>query len=94
METGVLTKLNVAFSRDQQHKVYVQHKMYKHGAAFYEWLESGAYVYICGKKEPMSHDVENMMIQIIAEFGNKSEDQAKQYILAMKEQGRYLRDVY
>jgi sulfite reductase (NADPH) flavoprotein alpha-component len=94
VETGVLSRLNVAFSRDQQQKVYVQHKMLKHGAAFYEWLESGAYVYICGKKEPMSNDVERAMLTIIMEHGGRTEDQALQYIDRLKEQGRFLKDVY
>jgi len=94
VETGVLTKLNVAFSRDQQQKIYVQHKMQRHGAEFFEWLESGTYIYICGKKEPMSYDVEDTMIRIIIEFGRKTEEQAKQYLMTLKEQGRYLKDVY
>ncbi len=58
MQTGVLTKMNVAFSRDQETKIYVQHKMLQHSKEFYEWLQNGAYVYICGAKEPMSVDVE------------------------------------
>ena len=94
VETGVLTRLNVAFSRDQQQKIYVQHKIQKHGAAFFEWLEGGAYVYICGKKEPMSVDVENTIIDVIQEFGNRNETQARQYLERMKEEGRFLKDVY
>ncbi|RYG04327.1 MAG: sulfite reductase [Chitinophagaceae bacterium] len=94
VETGVLTKLNVAFSRDQKQKIYVQNKMQANGAEFYSWIEGGAYIYICGKKEPMSFDVENTIINIITEFGGKTEEQAKQYLSNMKEQGRYLRDVY
>ncbi|MET0242011.1 MAG: flavodoxin domain-containing protein [Flavitalea sp.] len=94
VETGVLTKLNVAFSRDQKQKIYVQNKMQANGAEFYSWLEGGAYIYICGKKEPMSFDVENTIINIIKESGGKTEEQAKQYLSNMKEQGRYLRDVY
>ncbi len=94
VETGVLTRLNVAFSRDQQQKIYVQHKIQKHGAAFFEWLEGGAYVYICGKKEPMSVDVENAILAVIEEFGNRNEVQAQQYLERMKEEGRFLKDVY
>ncbi len=94
VETGVLTKLNVAFSRDQQQKIYVQHKIRKHGAEFFNWLESGAYVYICGKKEPMSNDVEQTMLQVIAEHGARTEEQAQQYLDLLKEQGRFLKDVY
>ena len=94
VETGVLTKVNVAFSRDQPEKIYVQHKMLRHGAEFFQWLESGAYVYVCGAKEPMSVDVENTLLNIIEQFGNKSKDGAQQYLDKMREEGRYLKDVY
>lgn len=94
VQTGVLTKLNVAFSRDQASKIYVQHKMLENSAAFWEWLESGAYIYICGAKEPMSVDVEYAILQIIERFGNRSSQQAIEYLDKMKEEGRYLKDVY
>ncbi|HSC38734.1 MAG TPA: hypothetical protein VLD19_12715, partial [Chitinophagaceae bacterium] len=94
VETGVLTKMNVAFSRDQAKKIYVQHKMQQHGADLYRWLESGAYLYLCGAKEPMSVDVENSLLDIIQTFGNKSTDAAQQFLDQLKEEGRYLKDVY
>ena len=94
LETGVLSKVDVAFSRDQKDKVYVQHKMYKNGEQFFEWLDSGAYVYVCGAKDPMSVDVENSILKIIEDFGNRSKDEAVEYLDMMKEDGRYLKDVY
>ncbi|AEW03202.1 sulfite reductase [Niastella koreensis] len=94
IQTGVLTKVNVAFSRDQKTKIYVQHKMLEHAKAFYEWLQNGAYVYICGAKEPMSVDVENTILQIIERFGSKSSAQAVEYLNQLKEEGRFLKDVY
>jgi sulfite reductase (NADPH) flavoprotein alpha-component len=94
VDTGVLTRLNVAFSRDQKEKIYVQHKMHREGQEFYHWLNNGAFVYICGAKEPMSVDVENMILQIIEEFGGHSKEGAVEYLNAMKEEGRYLKDVY
>lgn len=94
LETGVLTKLTVAFSRDQQEKVYVQHKMLRYASEFYEWLENGAHIYICGAKEPMSVDVENTLLLIIRQCGNKSLQEANEYLNALKEEGRYLKDVY
>jgi sulfite reductase (NADPH) flavoprotein alpha-component len=94
MQTGVLTKVNVAFSRDQKSKIYVQHKMLENAKAFYEWLQNGAYVYICGAKEPMSVDVEYTILQIIERFGSKSGAQAVEYLNQLKEEGRYLKDVY
>jgi sulfite reductase (NADPH) flavoprotein alpha-component len=92
--TGVLTKVNLAFSRDQKEKLYVQHKMLQHGAELYEWLEGGGYFFVCGKKDPMSVDVEKTLLQIIAEYGKKTGAEAKQYLEHMEEQGRYEKDVY
>ena len=94
LETSVLTKLSVAFSRDQNEKVYVQHKMMAQAAEFYDWLENGAHVYICGAKEPMSVDVENTLLLIIRQCGNKSLQEANDYVDALKAEGRYLKDVY
>ncbi len=93
-ETGILTRFNGAFSRDQQEKVYVQHKMLENAATFYEWLTSGAYVYVCGAKEPMSVDVENTLLQIIGLGAGSSPEEAAVYLEQLKEEGRYLKDVY
>ena len=94
VETGTLTSVNVAFSRDQAEKIYVQHKMLKHGAAFYDWLHNGAYVYICGAKDPMSIDVEKAILSIISQHGKMDEQRAEAYLDQLKEEGRYLKDVY
>jgi sulfite reductase (NADPH) flavoprotein alpha-component len=94
VETNLLTKIDTAFSRDQQEKIYVQHKIQKHGAEFFEWLEAGSYVYLCGAKEPMSFDVEQTILQIIEQFGERSKEEAKQYLENLKETGRYRTDVY
>lgn len=91
IDTRVLTKVNVAFSRDQHQKVYVQHKMQKHGKELFSWLESGSSVYICGAKQPMSVDVENALLEIISEHGNTN---AKEYLDKLKDEGRYRKDVY
>jgi len=93
-ETGVLTRVNVAFSRDQKEKIYVQHKMLEHGAELFAWLNGGASFYVCGKKDPMSIDVENTLLQIIEKYGSKSADDAKKYLEQVKEEGRYEKDVY
>src|SRR6185312_15249366 len=94
VETNLLTKIDIAFSRDQQEKIYVQHKIQKNGAEFFEWLEAGSYVYLCGAKEPMSLDVEQTILQVIEQFGERSKEEAKQYLENLKETGRYLTDVY
>jgi sulfite reductase (NADPH) flavoprotein alpha-component len=79
VETNLLTKIDIAFSRDQPEKIYVQHKIQKNGAQFFEWLEAGSHVYLCGAKEPMSKDVEHAILEIIETFGERSEEEAKQY---------------
>jgi len=93
-ETGVLTNVSLAFSRDQQEKIYVQHKMLENAAAIYEWLQGGASFFVCGKKEPMSHDVEKALLHIIQQQGNKTAEQAMHYLEEMEKEGRYEKDVY
>jgi len=92
--TGVLTHINTAFSRDQAHKVYVQHKMQKHATQLFHWLQSGAHVYVCGAKEPMSADVEETLLSIIRQEGNRNAAQAESFLNDLKESGRYIKDVY
>ncbi|MCM3387415.1 assimilatory sulfite reductase (NADPH) flavoprotein subunit [Ureibacillus chungkukjangi] len=94
LKSGVLTKLDVAFSRDKEEKVYVQHKMQKHAAELFQWLEQGATFYVCGDKNHMAADVHNTLLHIIAKQGNKTEEQAKEYLDDLRKQKRYQRDVY
>ncbi len=93
-ETGVLTKVGLAFSRDQQQKIYVQHRMLEQAAELYNWLEDGASFFVCGKKDPMSHDVEKTLLHIIQQQGNKTAEQAMHYLELMEQEGRYEKDVY
>lgn len=92
--SGTLSNVHLAFSRDQQEKVYVQHKMLQHGAELYEWISNGAIIYVCGAKEPMSVDVESTLVQIIQQYGNKTSEAALELTYEMKEAGRLLKDVY
>lgn len=94
LQTGVITKLSLAFSRDQQQKIYVQHKMQKHAAELFEWIDNGASVYVSGTKDPMSKDVENTLLEIIREKGKKSDEEANTYLKKLKDEGRYEKDVY
>lgn len=93
-ETGVLTKISLAFSRDQPEKIYVQHRMMEQGAELYNWIQSGAHIYLCGKKDPMSVDVEHTLVEIIEKFGEKTKEEAKEYFQQMQAEGRYSEDVY
>lgn len=94
LETGVLAKLNTAFSRDQEHKIYVQHRMQQHAAELFNWIENGASIFVSGTKEPMSIDVEQTLINIIARHKNIDEQKATEYLGELKESGRYHKDVY
>jgi len=94
LKSGVLSKLDVAFSRDQPEKVYVQHRMLERGAELYAWLEEGANFYVCGDAERMAVDVHEALVKVIAEHGGRSAAEAEDYIDAMRKQKRYQRDVY
>lgn len=93
-DTGVLTKISLAFSRDQAEKIYVQHKMLEEAAELYRWIECGASFFVCGKKDPMSHDVQQTLLHIIQQQGNKTAEQAMHYLEEMEKEGRYEKDVY
>ncbi|OLS38223.1 sulfite reductase [NADPH] flavoprotein, alpha-component [Alkalihalophilus pseudofirmus] len=94
LKDGVLTKMDVAFSRDTEEKVYVQHRMLEASKELYEWLEQGAVVYICGDEKHMAHDVHMTLIDIIEKEGQMSREKAEQYLADMQQQKRYQRDVY
>ncbi|MFC4994032.1 assimilatory sulfite reductase (NADPH) flavoprotein subunit [Rubritalea tangerina] len=94
LKSGALSKLDVAFSRDQPEKVYVQDKMLAQGEEIYKWLEAGAYFYVCGDAERMAKDVNQALIDIVAQHGGKSADDAAAYIESLKKEKRYQRDVY
>lgn len=94
METGLLSKLTLAFSRDQQEKLYVQHRLLEHANEVYAWLEQGAYFYVCGDAMHMAKAVEQALLEIISTCGEKSTKEAQQYLLAMRKEKRYQKDVY
>ncbi|MCP1358988.1 sulfite reductase subunit alpha [Aneurinibacillus migulanus] len=91
---GVLTRLETAFSRDTAQKVYVQHKMLENSKELFEWIENGAYFYVCGDKQYMAKDVHNTLINIIEKEGVMTREAAEAYLNDMQKQGRYQRDVY
>lgn len=94
LKDGILTKMNIAFSRDSSEKVYVQHRMLEHSKELYEWLEDGAVFYVCGDEKHMAHDVHQTLLTIIQKEGNRSLDSAEEYIGEMLQNKRYQRDVY
>lgn len=94
LKDGVLTRMDVAFSRDTEEKVYVQHRMLEKSRELYQWLEEGAVVYVCGDEKKMAHDVHAALTTIIAREGGLSPEAAAEYLNRMQQQKRYQRDVY
>jgi len=93
-EAGVLTRLDLAFSRDQAEKIYVQHRMLEAATELYAWLEQGAHFYVCGDASRMAKDVDVALHQVIEKAGGKSPEAAAAYVQSLKAGKRYARDVY
>ena len=93
-QSGLLTRLDVAFSRDQDAKIYVQDRMLEQGAELFSWLEQGSYFFVCGDAYRMAKDVDQALHDVIAKHGNYSEQQAIDYVNQLKKEKRYVRDVY
>jgi sulfite reductase (NADPH) flavoprotein alpha-component len=93
-KVGTLTRLDTAFSRDGDAKLYVQHRMKENGAELWSWLRSGACFYVCGDAARMAKDVDAALKQVVAEHGGMSDDAASGYVIEMGRNKRYLRDVY
>ena len=91
---GVLTRLDLAFSRDQEEKIYVQDRMREHGAEMYAWLEQKGSFFVCGDATYMAKDVDKALHEIIEKHGNKTLEQATDYVNQLKKEKRYVRDVY
>lgn len=94
LKSGDLTRLDVAFSRDQPDKVYVQHKLAGHAQDVWQWLEKGAHFYVCGDASRMAKDVHQALLDIVASEGRMSSEDAEAYVATLKKQKRYQRDVY
>ncbi|KJV48231.1 CysJ [Pantoea sp. BL1] len=93
-QSGLLTHLDLAFSRDQEEKIYVQNRMLEKGAELYAWLQDGAYFYVCGDASRMAKDVDAALYEVVRQFGGLSSERAAAYIDQLKKDKRYLRDVY
>lgn len=93
-DNGLLTRLDLAFSRDQEKKIYVQSRMLEQGAELYAWLQEGGYFYVCGDASRMAKDVDNALYEVVRQFGGLSTERAADYVDQLKKEKRYLRDVY
>ena len=94
VKDGVLDKVSLAFSRDQAEKIYVQHRLLENAEEVYQWLEEGAHFYVCGDANYMAKDVEDALISIVQQQGQKTEEEAKQYVTELRRAKRYQKDVY
>jgi sulfite reductase (NADPH) flavoprotein alpha-component len=93
-ERGVLNRIDLAFSRDQAEKVYVQQRIVEQGEALYQWLENGASLYICGDGSQMAKDVHSALLDVIQTHGEKTLEQANDYLINLRDTKRYQKDVY
>jgi len=94
LKEGALHRMDVAFSRDQKEKVYVQHQLKEQGREVFAWLEEGAYLYVCGDAERMAPDVHQALLDIVEEQGGHSREQAQDYVKHLQKEKRYQKDVY
>lgn len=94
LSTGSLTRLDVAFSRDQKHKIYVQDRIRERARDLYDWLQQGAHVYVCGDEKRMAPDVHTALVEVVREQGDMTAEGAESYWQSLQEENRYQRDVY
>ena len=94
IKTGVLENISLAFSRDQAEKIYVQNRLVEQAETLFEWLENGAYIYVCGDRNHMAKDVHNAFVTILVEQGKQTMEEAEAYLQDLVAQRRYQRDVY
>lgn len=94
VKEGVLSRIDLAWSRDQQQKVYVQDKLREQGAELWRWINDGAHIYVCGDANRMAKDVEQTLLEVIAEFGAMDSEAADEFLSELRVERRYQRDVY
>jgi sulfite reductase (NADPH) flavoprotein alpha-component len=94
LKSGLLNRLDVAFSRDQKEKIYVQHRILEQGAELYKWLEEGAHFYVCGDATRMAKDVHAALVEVVKTHGGVEEEAAEAYLQKLRDEKRYQRDVY
>lgn len=94
VKDGLLTRIDLAWSRDQQHKVYVQDKLREQGAEVWRWIQEGAHIYVCGDANRMAKDVENTLLELVAEHGGMDTELADEFLSELRLERRYQRDVY
>ncbi len=94
MKEGLLSRIDLAWSRDQKEKIYVQDKLREQGAELWRWINDGAHIYVCGDARRMAADVEKALLEVIAEFGAMDIEAADEFLSELRVERRYQRDVY
>ncbi|HDU2255917.1 TPA: NADPH-dependent assimilatory sulfite reductase flavoprotein subunit [Klebsiella aerogenes] len=94
VKEGVLSRIDLAWSRDQQQKIYVQDKLREQGAEVWRWINDGAHIYVCGDANRMAKDVEQALLEVIAEYGAMDAEAADEFLSELRVERRYQRDVY
>ncbi|HCU0678079.1 TPA: NADPH-dependent assimilatory sulfite reductase flavoprotein subunit [Klebsiella variicola] len=94
VKEGLLTRIDLAWSRDQQQKIYVQDKLREQGAELWRWINDGAHIYVCGDANRMAKDVEHTLLEVIAEYGAMDAEAADEFLSELRVERRYQRDVY
>lgn len=94
VKQGLLTRIDLAWSRDQAEKVYVQDKLREQGEEVWRWIQQGAHIYVCGDANRMAKDVEETLLEIIATYGAMDKELADEYLSELRVERRYQRDVY
>ncbi|MGL5117601.1 MAG: NADPH-dependent assimilatory sulfite reductase flavoprotein subunit, partial [Plesiomonas shigelloides] len=94
VKEGVVSRISLAWSRDQAQKIYVQDRLREQGAEIWQWLQQGAHLYVCGDASKMAHDVQQALLDIVAQHGGMDAAQSEAYLDELRAAQRYQRDVY
>ncbi len=94
VEDGTLNRIDLAFSRDQKDKIYVQHRIAEQANEIWNWIQRGAHIYVCGDEKRMAHDVHGALLDIVRDIGGHTEEEAETYLMNLRQEGRYQKDVY
>jgi len=94
LKDGVLSRMDLAFSRDQEHKIYVQHRIAEQAQEVWNWIQRGAHLYVCGDESRMAHDVHRALLDVVMNKGGLTEEEAENYLVQLRKDGRYQKDVY
>lgn len=94
LQDEVLNRIDLAFSRDQEHKIYVQHRIVEQATEVWQWIQRGAHLYVCGDESRMAHDVHQALLDVIQDQAGYTAEEAEAFLVQLRKDGRYQKDVY